>query len=142
MTPAYWILPNGKIVFVDDRHIRTVTDNPEMFDYTKRKITAIYKRHNERIGTEKKAREEIIIDLVKKGHIRIRKYTYKYFPYWAVTIDRLSKQNRKLLSKWASKILKDSSIEPDKYATVKVTQVKTGDMLEDFTVSDIAKKSF
>ena len=43
MTPAYWILPNGKIVFVDDRHIRTVTDNPEMFDYTKRKITAIYK---------------------------------------------------------------------------------------------------
>ena len=138
MTPAYWILPNGKIVFVDYRHIRTVTDNPEIFGYTKRKIAAIYKKHNERMGTEKKARKKIILDLVGKGYIRIRKYTYKYSPYWAVTIDRLSSKNKKALSKWASKILKDSSIEPDKYATVKITQVKTGDVSEDFTVSAIA----
>ena len=142
MTPAYWILPNSKIIFVDDRHIKTVTDNPEMFGYTKRKIAAIYKKYNERVGTEKKAREEIVIDLVKKGCIRIRKYTYKYFPYWAVTIDKLSSKNRKTLSKWASKILKDSSIEPDKYATVKIIQIKEANGPEVFTVSDIAKKSF
>ena len=142
MTPAYWILPNGKIIFVDYRHIRTVIDNPEMFGYTKRKIAAIYKKHNERMGTEKKARKQIILDLVGKGHIRIRKYTYKYSPYWAVTIDKLSCKNRKALSNWASKILRDSSIEPDKYATIKITQVKEDDVLEDLTVSDIAKNSF
>ena len=142
MTPAYWILPNGKIIFVDYRHIRTVIDNPEMFGYTKRKIAAIYKKHNERMGTEKKAREEIILDLVKRGYIRIRKYTYKHSPHWAVTIDKLSSKKRKALSKWASKILKDSSIEPDIYATVKITQVKKEDKLEDLTISDIANNSF
>ena len=71
---AYWISPHGKAIRVSTNHIRAVIGNPESYGYTKEKIEKIYKNHGEKVGTEGDAREEIVLDLVRRGWIRMRQY--------------------------------------------------------------------
>ena len=71
---AYWISPNGRIVSVDTKHINMIIDNPDAFGLTSTEVEAMYTQENEKMGIEGIAREKIIMDLVRKGWIRLRKY--------------------------------------------------------------------
>jgi len=137
--PAYWITPKSELVPVLLNHIQSVISCPSKFGYTKQKIVRTYKKYNEKIGTEGRAREEIIRDLVCKGWIRLRRYTNSY---WSVTASKLTQNNKKALTNWASKMLKSGIHgikEIDKYMPVKIVLVKDGREFSNLTILDVAR---
>lgn len=69
---AYWISPEGKVYAVDQTHIVFIIENVGIFDLDIETIKTAYKKHNEKLRHEGKARNEIIEDLLKKGWIRLR----------------------------------------------------------------------
>ena len=100
---AYWISPSGKIVeTTSTNHISAVIAAPEKFGYTRNKIQAIYDKHGEALGREANAREEIIVDLVKKGWIRVRKYANQGY---SVNVPKMSNRIKDHLTDWADKLI-------------------------------------
>jgi hypothetical protein len=139
MTPAYWISQRNEVIPVRLSHIQSVIQYPSKFGYKKQKIVSVYKKYREKLGTEDKAREEIIRELVCMGWIRLRRYTNKY---WSITISELNKKNKEMLKKWASKMLKrgiDGTREKDKYMPVHIVLLKKGKVVDEFTIHDISK---
>lgn len=133
---AMWISPSGKaIAFENGTHIGMVIDNPTVFGLTKDKIETIYKKHNEPMGIEGYAREEIIRGLVSKGWIRLRRYKN----YWSVTVGSVNKRVKDVLYDWANKIISGTNgmIEKDKYMPVKIVTM-TSPFNKEFTVDQIA----
>ena len=96
---AYWIFPDGEIRKLGtDSHISMVIKKPQEFGLKRKQIEACYQKHNERLYSEKKAREEIILQLLDKGFIRVRLYPDKY---WSVNAKDWSNDTKKLLAAWA-----------------------------------------
>ena len=71
---AFWISPDGEITPVGRNHISEVISNPAKFGMTREEIKRAYEHHDERLGLEGMAREEIIKTLIGRGWIRIRDY--------------------------------------------------------------------
>ena len=74
---GHFISPRGKVIsFAGDRerHIDYVMKHPTKFDLEKGEPEKVYKKHKEAFGTEGKARDEILINVVKQGWARIREY--------------------------------------------------------------------
>lgn len=69
---AFFISPTGKFIPVLDRHIVKVIQDPKAFGWTSDGIVAMYKKHHESVGFEGYARNEIILDLLKKDWVRLR----------------------------------------------------------------------
>ena len=85
---AYWISPTGKIFDVEYLHIVEILNSPEKFGLTRNEVEAVHKKHNEPYGSEGKARDEIMIDLIEDGWMRVR-----YIPKqdsWTVQLDARS----------------------------------------------------
>ncbi len=101
-TVAYWISPRGEVLPVATNHIDIVIKNPKKFGYTTEKIEEIYARHEERMGKEGMAREEIILDLLKHKWIRIRRYRNQGY---SVNVDKVTKKIKDILFDWANKLL-------------------------------------
>jgi len=89
---AYWILPkrvNGKsFISVPTRHINDIIKHPKKFGETKKSVENEYKRHNEPVGLEGKAREKIIQRVLKRGFGRVRFDVREQ--KWSIQIWRLS----------------------------------------------------
>jgi hypothetical protein len=100
---AYWISPSGEIKLIKTTHIDDVINNPKSFGYSSSQIEDIYNKHNEYLGVEGKAREEIIKDLLKKGWVRIR--YHKRNDSWSVNALKLSKRVKDYLFQWAENML-------------------------------------
>ena len=69
---AFFITPQGKIVPVPIRHIVKIVKDPALFGMTTAEIEPIFAQYHESIGTEGKARNEIILTLLKQNWIRLR----------------------------------------------------------------------
>lgn len=95
---GYWVKGN-KIYNLNGRtHIDFVFANLDKFDMTREDINAYYKKHNEKLGQEGKAREEIILELVKKGWIRIRKYNVMGTEYWSIGFDYWRRRKKTVIN--------------------------------------------
>jgi formate dehydrogenase maturation protein FdhE len=139
MTSAYWISSEGEVITVQLSHILEVKKNPLKFGYTDHRLEMIHKKCKEKVGSEGNAREKIIREVVNKGWIRLRRYTNKY---WSITINELSQKNQKILTKWASKMLKqgiDGIKEKDKYIPVHIVPLKKGKVVDEFTILDVSR---
>lgn len=101
---AYWISPRGRILPVTDKHINIIVDNPLAFGLTMSQVEAIYAEHDETVGHEGKAREQIIIELVKQGWIRVRNYIRQN--KWSVNIGRLNDKNKDMIKYFADEMMK------------------------------------
>lgn len=85
---AYWVSGQGDILPVPTLHIHLVVKYPERFGYTGSAIREIFKFHNEPLGHEGNARQEIMLDLiVNRGWVRAR-YTPRH-DRWTVELNRL-----------------------------------------------------
>jgi hypothetical protein len=73
MTTAFWISPKGQIFDVDYRHIEDIFSEPERYGFTRKELEKTYKKHKEPLGLEGNAREEIMLNLIRRGWIRVRK---------------------------------------------------------------------
>ena len=100
--PAYWISPAGKIlpVQVGKRHIDFIIHNPETFGLTGEEVEERYTRHQEAMGREGTAREELILTSIKNGWIRIRNYAHP--DHWKVNVFQLNQNTKAILASWAS----------------------------------------
>ncbi len=88
--PAYWITPDYKVIPVSTSHIEMIIDHPEIFHVPYEIISAVYARYGETVRTEGRAREEIIIDVVKKGFVRVRRYVRRQNEYWSINVSHLN----------------------------------------------------
>lgn len=129
----YWINPYGKILKQGNTtHIQQVVKNPAVFGVNRPWINKIYKRHDEIVGNEGKAREEIMEYLFKRGFIRVRLYVNKY---WSVTLSGWTPRAKKALAKWAEDAQKDKS--SGKYMPVKILDTKSDKLYQEWTVEDL-----
>jgi hypothetical protein len=98
---GYLISPRGEILPLapDSSHIREVVKNPHAFGYTCQEIEDIFSIYNEPIGTEGKARQKIIRDLITRRWIRIRRYTRP--DRWTVNLPHFNDRTRDILKHWA-----------------------------------------
>jgi hypothetical protein len=93
---AYWY-KQGKIIKVQNSlHIKDVIDHPEEFNLTKKYIEDTYKKYNEKIYTEGKAREEIMVEVMKKGWVRVRQSTSRAGTRWIFQFADYKKQRKDL----------------------------------------------
>ena len=109
-----WLAPTGEYIKVDTNHIADVIANPEKFGVTFEFIKQLYDKHDERMGVEGNAREELIRLVLQRGWVRIRNYRN----YWSVTVDRLTPKVVDNIRNWV-----DSFIQRDimgKFADIKV----------------------
>ncbi len=114
---AFWINPEGLIYRVSITHIKDVIRFPNKFGLSIRDIQKVFNKHDEPLGHEGKAREEILLNLFKRNFIRIRKY--KNMGY-TVNVKKLTDKTKKYLYDWASKLL-GTGIEGEKdYTTTPV----------------------
>ena len=135
---AYWISPKGKVIEVDQTHINKIISNPEEFDLTKEFIDEKFKEYGDRIGQEGKAREDIIIGLVKQGWIRIRNYLKQ--GYWSINVISLTDRAMGYLQDWADHMIK---LGASKYNEVRIdtrTELKTPSLtMEDLSQDELYK---
>lgn len=100
---AFWINPYGEILDIGGaKHINSIIQSPEKFGFSKEEIQQMHQTHNEPVGIEGKAREEMIKDAMQRGFIHIRLYPNKF---WAVNAWRFHKKAKQALSKWAEKAM-------------------------------------
>ena len=116
---AFWVSPEGRFYDIDkgldERHIYYLVDNPELFGFTRQHIVDTYKKYgepnpyerdNDTRPIEGRARQELIIDAVKRGWIRIRNFM-KLFE-WTVNVYQLDSTTRERLTLWAKAIITNS----------------------------------
>ena len=130
---AYWINPYGQIINIGaGKHITQVTDAPEKFGVTREYLEAKFKEYGEPWGSEGKAREEIIKEIMKKGFIRIRLY---HNLYWSIQTWDFSSRTRKALEKWAEEAIKEP--RAGKYMPVKLVSFGDKWQKSDLDISDV-----
>ena len=107
-TPAYWISPSGKVsaLFGNEKHIEKIIDDPKSYGLDIEEIKAIYNTEGENLGDEGKAREKIILALIKKGWIRIRYYSRD--DHYSVNIFKLTKKVKDYIQKWSAAMVENN----------------------------------
>jgi len=91
-------------------HITDIWHNPEKFGFTPDQITALHAKHGERRGQEGKAREELMLDAMNRGWMRIRKRSRP--DYWIVQyLPNMSADRR--IGNWILDMVGDGHIHPN-----------------------------
>ena len=119
---CFWILTDGTIVQPDSRHILAVTDAPFAFGESLKSLEETFKKYGQGIHSnfEGKAREETLLRVINKNHIRIRKNQQKRSQYWSIQLYNLTDKRRSSVSAWAKYI---STYTNDKYADIIIHQL-------------------
>lgn len=132
---AYWVAPNGKSIDVGtNTHIKYVIDNPKTFKITKKYINDKYEKHGERVGIEGEARSEIMMDLMKKGWLRIR-YLSKN-DLWTIQTYNFSSREKNNVWDWIREALKKNWAGV--YADIRIIIIKTSRIINS-SFNELAK---
>lgn len=134
MNIAYWISPRGEIIDVRTKHITEIITNPEKFGLNREFIEHVHAFYKEKIGTEGKAREQIMLSLFNQGWIRLRRYKN----FWSVNVKKLAGKTKDFVSQWAKIIIKGyhGFQEHDYRIDVKIDQ--KGKKIKTVELQDIA----
>ncbi|MGO9566716.1 MAG: hypothetical protein ACLP5H_04145 [Desulfomonilaceae bacterium] len=141
-TLGLFISPDGHCFPVEQSHIYTLISDPSRFGLNIRQIKAAYTKHNEPVGIEGAAREEILRGLVMKGWIRLRRYVTPR-EQWSITVGRLDDRTRTSLKEWAGAILAGTLgyREDDPYKPVEITSLSSR-TVQSQTVEALARGCF
>lgn len=139
---AYWISPKCKIIKPKSRHILAVVRNPECFGETDKSIQQTFAKYNEPIHSniEGKAREEILLRVIRRGNIRIRLGGTRRNQRWSIQLNKLTPKVNDYLWTWANQVINDGTA-PDKYADVVIHQIGKNDKMTKTSLFDIASGS-
>ncbi len=128
---AFWISQDGRLIPVIDNHIGAVIRDPNIFGLTTDDIEAEYARENEQIGIEGHARRRIILDLVRRGWIRVRRFPRT--GSWTVNVRSLGEVERRNLHGWAARMLDAEISRHD------VVRIDLPDGIMEYELGDIMK---
>ncbi len=128
-TAAFFICPHGEILFVGGNHIGLVIKHPARFGLDLHVIEERYKMHNERLYTEGKARAEILLELVRNGWIRLRRYPNQY---WDVTVKTWSPDTMRRLRNWSERMVTGigDMREADHFIPIRITPITNGETVQ------------
>lgn len=134
---GYFISPSGDIIPIEGRHIDNVVKYPEKFRLTREDIVEVYKKYNEKMGLEGKARGEILSNLMKSGWIRIR-----YLPEkdsFSIQVSALNNKNKKHIYQFADMAIE--GIRGTKYSphTEAVIMNLNAEVLGTHSLGELAK---
>jgi len=135
---AFWINPDGQIHRVAINHIKDVIGYPNKFGLSLQDIQKVFDKHNEPLGHEGKARDEILLNLFKRNFIRIRKY--KNMGYF-VNVRKLTDSAKSFLYKWATKLLGVGIEGVKDFATTPVLFDVENTRQDSMTLGEIQKDS-
>lgn len=135
---GYWISPDGKIVAVP-LHITAIIDNPQMFGYTEEQLREEFEKHGEPYGSEGKAREKILRDVMRRGWIRLREWLGRRGEFISAQTSRITNQVKEKLVDFADLYIaqKIPGARGDKYLPVKVQGLQDG-YNKSFTMQEIS----
>jgi hypothetical protein len=102
LSGGVWISPQGDIFGVPLTHVRAVIEDTSKFGLSMEQVKVIYNKHNEGIGSEGAARDELVSLLISNGWVRIRYYPGEFFH---VELSLLNQTYARFLSIWASKVV-------------------------------------
>ena len=102
---AFWY-KNGKIIEVKNLHITDVCENHDIFGLSKEYIQSVYDLFGEPWGSEGRAREKIMIEVMKQGWIRIRQSIGREGSRWTIQFDDYEKR-QKNIQEIVSRLLPD-----------------------------------
>jgi len=90
-------------------------------------LEACYKIHGETLYREGAARTEILLELVRNGWIRLRRYPNRY---WSATLDTVSPCTMKRMRGWAEEIISGVGgiREEDLFMPVRMAPVSGGNV--------------
>jgi hypothetical protein len=138
---AYWISKNGDIIPIAgnaDRHIHMIIQNPEKFGFTEKQIKDIYKKRKEPLGAEANAREDIMIDLMERGWIRVR--YVKGFDMFTIQLKKLDQRSKDNIWNWASGITNGKIDKVPRYSGIKIMDLGAN-IIAEGTLGDVLKYS-
>ncbi len=117
---CFWILIDGRVI-APDLHIQAVVSDPEKFGESEEGIQESFQKYgqNPESNVESKAREEVLLRVIRRNHIRIRKYTLKCCQQFSIQLYRLTDERRSSISGWAKTIATDG----DQFADVVIHQL-------------------
>jgi hypothetical protein len=131
-----FISPGGDIISIGSKtHIATIIENAEMFGFTDELINSVFNKYGEKLWTECKAREEILITTFKLGWIRVNydircdKFVMNTWALDSGTLDRLKQ--------FACKV-KNGVLGRKKEFSDVLLQLIMDNSLKQSTISDLA----
>lgn len=134
-TEAYFISPEGVLIPVETSHIEMVVQQSSKFDLTKYQVEDCYRRHNEPLGVEGGARNEILAGLIGRGWVHIRRYP----SYWLIQAQELDNRIQGFLRSFAEQAIGGSWPFPGKVLeteVMRITLIQDGKIL-DLTFADV-----
>ena len=103
MSEAYWLSPE-KEIFPVIRHVDFISANKEKFGLSEQSYINFFKKYNEKISWEGKARRELMIIAFQQGWIRCR---YKINKGWTIELWEYNNSAKHNISNWVKKIYKN-----------------------------------
>jgi len=133
---AFFISPDKQILFVETNHIGSVINDPGRFGFTIQEIKNRYAGYGEPLGVEGGARREILLEVIRNGWIRLRRYPNRF---WSITLERFPEGTSARLKNWAWTILEGTHgiREDDPFMPVRITQLD-GTVIENYSISDLS----
>ena len=123
-TKADWVSPSGRIYNVDtDTHINLVIKKPSMFGWNLKNIKKVHEKYGESLGSEGKARHEIMVDILQRGWLRTRQD--KRSGIWVVETWNWGNREKNALWDWTNE--KTNSGKSREF--VRLTSVKNNKMV-------------
>lgn len=106
LTPqAFFIAPDGRYVPVPELHIIAICASPGTFGYTDEYLRGKFAEHGEQWGSEAHAREEIILNLLRQGWVRVRiRHERGRGKLCLFQVDRVTPENTALIARFAEDI--------------------------------------
>lgn len=102
---AYWISPAGETIPVIMTHIDSVLKDPVRYGLTQEYIDRVAEE-NGGVGELRdggKARDAIMVEMLKQGWVRVRKVS-KPYEYWTIQIENLSRTVKRNIIKWVEEM--------------------------------------
>ena len=126
---CFWILTDGTIVKPDSRHILAVACAPSAFGETVQSLQETFEPYGQGIHSnyEGKAREEVLLRVIHRNHVRIRKNQHKHNQHWSIQLYRFTDERKQAIFKWAKYV---SGLSGDKYADAIIHQFHDGSKMK------------
>ena len=114
---CFWILADGTIVKPDSRHILAVAAAPSAFGETRESVEQTFAGYGQHAQSnyEGRAREEVLLRVIRRNHARIRKNRQKWNQYWSIQLFELTRERQQAIAAWAQYI---STRTEDRFADV------------------------
>lgn len=79
-------------------HVGYICDEPRKFGFTRDELEAAYGKYNEPLYSEGRAREELILDAIRRGFVRIRLVPNVC---WKINVHEFDARTQAVLKVWA-----------------------------------------